>query len=37
MTVGFAGGDLYYGDQYATFGTTLQIDNNGYVIGYISC
>jgi hypothetical protein len=37
MTTGFNGGSLYYGDQYATFGTTLQIDNDGYVIGYISC
>jgi hypothetical protein len=37
MTTGFNGGDLYYGDQYSTFGTTLQIDNDGYVIGYISC
>jgi hypothetical protein len=37
MTTGFNGGSLYYGDQYSTFGTTLQIDNDGYVIGYISC
>jgi hypothetical protein len=37
MTTGFAGGDLYYGDQYSTLGTTLQIDNNGYVIGLFSC
>jgi len=37
MTTGFNGGSLYYGDQYSTFGTTLQIDNDGYVIGYVSC
>lgn len=37
MTTGFNGGGLYYGDQYSTFGTTLQIDNDGYVIGYFSC
>lgn len=37
MTTPFNGGNLYYADQYSTFGTTLQIDNNGYVIGYFSC
>jgi hypothetical protein len=37
MTTGFAGGDLYYGDQYSTFGTTLLINNDGYVVGYYSC
>ena len=37
MTIGFNGGSLFYGDQYSTFGTTLQIDNDGYVIGYYSC
>lgn len=37
MTTAFNGGSLYYGDQYSTFGTTLQIDNDGYVIGYYSC
>jgi len=37
MTTAFAGGDLYYGDQYASWGTTLQIDNNGNVIGNYGC
>ena len=37
MTTAFNGGSLYYGDQYSTFATTLQIDNDGYVIGYYSC
>jgi hypothetical protein len=37
MTTPFNGGNLYYGDQYSTFGTTLQIDTDGYVIGYFSC
>jgi hypothetical protein len=37
MTTPFNGGNLYYSDQYSTFATTLQIDNNGYVIGYFSC
>jgi hypothetical protein len=37
MTTPFNGGNLYYSDQYSTFGTTLQIDTDGYVIGYFSC
>lgn len=37
MTIPFNGGNLYYGDQNSTFGTTLQIDTDGYVIGYFSC
>ncbi len=37
MTTPFNGGNLYYADQYSTFGTTLQIDTDGYVIGYFSC
>jgi hypothetical protein len=37
MTTPFNGGNLYYADQYSTFGTTLQIDTDGYVVGYFSC
>ena len=37
MTTAFAGNDLYYGDQYSSYGTTLQIDNNGNVIGNYGC
>ena len=37
MTTAFAGNDLYYGDQYSSYGTTLQIDNNGNVIGNHAC
>jgi len=37
MTTPFNGGNLYYADQDSTFGTTLQIDTDGYVIGYFSC
>jgi hypothetical protein len=37
MTTPFNGGNLYYAYQYSTIGTTLQIDTDGYVVGYFSC
>ena len=37
MTVPFNGANLYYGDSESSNGTTLQIDNNGYVINYYAC
>jgi len=37
MTTPFNGGSLWYGDSTAYFGTTLQIDSDGYVIDSYAC
>jgi hypothetical protein len=37
MTTPFNGGSLWFGDSTAYFGTTLQIDSNGYVIDSYAC
>ncbi len=37
MTTPFNGYDKYYGNSTADYGTTLQIDTQGYVIGNYAC
>jgi len=37
MTTPFNGGSLWFGDSTAYFGTTLQIDSDGYVIDSYAC
>ena len=37
MTTPFNGGNKYYGNSNADYGTTLQIDTQGYVIGNYAC
>jgi len=37
MTTPYNGGSLYYGDSEMTNATTVQIDNNGYVINRYGC
>lgn len=37
LTTPFNGGSLWFGDSTSYFGTTLQIDSNGYVIDSYSC
>jgi hypothetical protein len=37
MTTPFNGGNKYYGNSNADYGTTLQIDSQGYVIGNYAC
>ena len=37
MTTPFNGGNKYYGNSNADYGTTLQIDSQGYVIDNYAC
>lgn len=37
LTTPFDGGSLWYGDQYATWGTTVRIATNGLVTGQYAC
>jgi hypothetical protein len=37
LTTPFNGANLYYGNSSGDYGTTLQIDNNGYVINNYAC
>jgi len=37
LTTPFNGDNKYYGNSTADYGTTLQIDSNGYVIGNYAC
>jgi hypothetical protein len=37
LTIPFNGGNLWYGDQYFSNGTSVQIDYNGYPVNYSAC
>ena len=37
MTTAYNGGNLFYGDSNMSNGTTLKIDNNGYVVDSYAC
>ena len=37
LTTPFVGNNKYYGNSTGDYGTTLQIDNNGFVIGNYAC